>query len=158
MHQSLEYRGVSSGTLLQEGPSKEKAKLNSQAVAGETVFILLESRMERKRTVPYSAPPFLAVRLEFLYTDWQRIGPLVDTPNFDHKASEPVVELVHISFSSNFSGHFSVATQEKNFNRYTMYLFCTFSLYFLLNTTLISLNDVTSSRISIYLRKSREIY
>ena len=115
MHQSLEYRGVSSGTLLQEGPSKEKAKLNSQAVAGETVFILLESRMERKRMVPYSAPPFLAVRLEFLYTDWQRIGPLVDTPNFDHKASEPVVELVHISFSSNFSGHFSVATQEKNF-------------------------------------------
>ena len=118
MHQSLEYRGVSSGTLLQEGPSKEKAKLNSQAVAGETVFILLESRMERKRTVPYSAPPFLAVRLEFLYTDWQRIGPLVDTPNFDHKASEPVVELVHISFSSNFS----VATQEKNFNRYTYFV------------------------------------
>ena len=95
-------------------PKRNKAKLNSQAVAGETVFILLESRMERKRTVPYSAPPFLAVRLEFLYTDWQRIGPLVDMPNFDHKASEPVVELVHISFSSNFSGHFSVATQEKN--------------------------------------------
>ena len=156
MHQSLEYRGVSSGTLLQEGPSKEKAKLNSQAVAGETVFILLESRMERKRTVPYSAPPFLAVRLEFLYTDWQRIGPLVDTPNFDHKASEPVVELVHISFSSNFSGHFSVATQEKNFNRYIIYLFCILPVEY--DSNFIKINDVTSSRISIYLRKSREIY
>ena len=108
---------VSQVGLLQEGPSKEKAKLNSQAVAGETVSFSLKAGWngrERCRTVPIDPPPFLAVRLEFLYTDWLRIGPLVDTPNFDHKASEPVVELVHISFSSNFSGHFSVATQEKN--------------------------------------------
>ena len=100
---------VSRVGLLQEGPSKEKAKLNSQAVAGETVSFSLKAGWngrERCRTVPIDPPPFLAVRLEFLYTDWLRIGPLVDTPNFDHKASE----LVHISFSSNFS----VATQEKN--------------------------------------------
>ena len=104
---------VSRVGLLQEGPSKEKAKLNSQAVARETVSFSLKAGWkgrERCRTVPIDPPLFLAVRLEFLYTDWQRIGPLVDTPNFDHKASEPVVELVHISFSSNFS----VATREKN--------------------------------------------
>ena len=39
---------VSRVGLLQEEPSKKKAKLNSQAVAGEIVFILLESRMQWK--------------------------------------------------------------------------------------------------------------
>ena len=107
---------VSRVGLLQEGPSKEKAKLNSQAVAGETVSFSLKAGWngrERCRTVPIDPPPFLAVRLEFLYTDWLRIGPLVDTPNFDHKASE----LVHISSSP--------ATSPSQHGRKT-YLFCTF--------------------------------
>ena len=80
---------VSRVGLLQEEPSKKKAKLNSQAVAEEIIFILLESRMQWKSQYKEMGCRHLTrIPLYRLAEDWAALG-----------------------FSSTLSGRFSVATR-----------------------------------------------